>query len=171
MSTGEQWQHRHHGAAPTHSTSTTTTTLSRHVGVLLLLLYRRYVLAHLKHIKYLDYRLVDQQAVAVAKEQYQDELLDLEETENQQEEAAKAAEEKAERAALHKKAAMKGTTPRGAHSHSLSLTHSHARTQSHRHLRALHCNAPFLTHTHTLSLTACLRLYCTQQAWTNSSRT
>jgi len=33
--------------------------------------YRRYVLAHLKHIKYLDYRLVDQQAVAAAKEQYQ----------------------------------------------------------------------------------------------------
>ena len=31
--------------------------------------------------------------VATAKEQYQDELLDLEETENQQEEAAKAAEE------------------------------------------------------------------------------
>ena len=31
----------------------------------------RYVLAHLKHIKYLDYRLVDQQAVAAAKEQYQ----------------------------------------------------------------------------------------------------
>ena len=26
--------------------------------------YRRYVLAHLKHIKYLDYRLVDQQAVS-----------------------------------------------------------------------------------------------------------
>ena len=43
-----------------------------------------YVLAHLKHIKYLDYRLVDQQAVAQAKEQYQDELLDLEETENTQ---------------------------------------------------------------------------------------
>lgn len=31
----------------------------------------RYVLAHLKHIKYLDYRLVDQQAVSTAKEQYQ----------------------------------------------------------------------------------------------------
>ena len=45
---------------------------------------RRYVLAHLKHIKYLDYRLVDQQAVATAKEQYQDELLDLDETEGQQ---------------------------------------------------------------------------------------
>jgi len=87
------------------------------------------VLAHLKHIKYLDYRLVDQQAVAVAKEQYQDELLDLEETENQQEEAAKAAEEKAERAALHKKAAMKGT--RGAHSLSHSHTLAHARTAMH----------------------------------------
>ena len=37
-------------------------------------LHRRYVLAHLKHIKYLDYRLVDQQAVGQAKEQYQDEV-------------------------------------------------------------------------------------------------
>ena len=107
------------------------------------------MLAHLKHIKYLDYRLVDQQAVAVAKEQYQDELLDLEETENQQEEAAKAAEEKAERAALHKKAAMKGTTPRGSHSLSLSLSHSLTR-------RAIgtsaHCTAmPLSSHTHSLS--------------------
>ena len=33
-----------------------------------------YVLAHLKYIKYLDYRLVDQQAVGQAKEQYQDEV-------------------------------------------------------------------------------------------------
>jgi len=70
--------------------------------------YRRYVLAHLKYIKYLDYRLVDQQAVGQAKEQYQDELLDLEENENQEEERVKAADEKAERAATHKSANMKG---------------------------------------------------------------
>ena len=151
-STNTQHQHHHH-----HS----LTPCWRAAAVV----HSRYVLAHLKHIKYLDYRLVDQQAVAVAKEQYQDELLDLEETENQQEEAAKAAEEKAERAALHKKAAMKGTTPRGAHSTlSLTLTRTHARTQSHRHLRALHCNAPL-----PLSLTVCCVLRI--QAWTNSSRT
>ena len=70
--------------------------------------YRRYVLAHLKHVKYLDYRLVDQQAVATAKEQYQDELLDLEETENQHEDQVAAAEDKAKRVALHLTANMKG---------------------------------------------------------------
>lgn len=69
--------------------------------------YRRYVLAHLKHIKYLDYRLVDQQAVAAAKEQYQDELLDLEETEQQQETQADAADEKVKRLALHRSANLK----------------------------------------------------------------
>jgi len=70
--------------------------------------YRRYVLAHLKHIKYLDYRLVDQQAVSTAKEQYQDELLEMEESEQQQEAVTEASEEKAKRAALHQSAAMKG---------------------------------------------------------------
>ena len=70
--------------------------------------YRRYVLSHLKHIKYLDYRLVDEQAVSQAKEQYQDELLDMEENEQQQQAAAEAADEKARRAALHRAAAMKG---------------------------------------------------------------
>merc|ERR1711998_297390 len=43
--------------------------------------YRSYVLAHMKHLKYLDYRLVDQAAVQAAKEQYQDALLELEEEE------------------------------------------------------------------------------------------
>jgi hypothetical protein len=70
--------------------------------------YRRYVLAHLKHIKYLDYRLVDQQAVSQAKEHYQDDLLDMEETEQQAEAQQEAAEEKAKRVALHEAASMKG---------------------------------------------------------------
>lgn len=70
--------------------------------------YRRYVLAHLKHIKYLDYRLIDQQAVATAKEQYQDELLDLEETENQHEDQVAITEDKAKRVALLLAANMKG---------------------------------------------------------------
>jgi len=69
--------------------------------------YRRYVLAHLKHIKYLDYRLVDQQAVAAAKEQYQDELLDLEESEQQQETQSEAAEEKDKRTMLLRSANLK----------------------------------------------------------------
>ena len=41
--------------------------------------YRAYVLAHLPNLKYLDYRLVDEQAVISARELYQEELLDLEE--------------------------------------------------------------------------------------------
>ena len=36
--------------------------------------YRPYVLAFLKHLKYLDYRLVDEHAVQLAREQYQDQL-------------------------------------------------------------------------------------------------
>ena len=70
--------------------------------------YRRYVLAHLKYVKYLDYRLVDQQAVAQAKEQYQDELLDMEEAEQTQEADMAAAEERAKRNALHRAASLKG---------------------------------------------------------------
>jgi len=70
--------------------------------------YRRYVLAHLKHIKYLDYRLVDQQAVSSAKEQYQDELLELEETEQQEEAKEGEAAEKNKRVALHLTANLKG---------------------------------------------------------------
>jgi Leucine-rich repeat (LRR) protein len=70
--------------------------------------YRRYVLAHLKHVKYLDYRLVDQQAVSSAKEQYQDELLELDETEGNKETQAVADEEKAKRVALHLSANMRG---------------------------------------------------------------
>jgi len=59
--------------------------------------YRAYVLAHLKYLKYLDYRLVDEQAVTSAKEQYQDELLDLKETEDAEEAALASAQEKAEK--------------------------------------------------------------------------
>jgi len=51
---------------------------------------------------------VDQQATAQAKEQYQDELLDLEESESQHEEQEGQAEEKAKRVALHRAANMKG---------------------------------------------------------------
>lgn len=43
--------------------------------------YRPYVLAYLKHLKYLDYAMVVQSEVAAAREQYQDELIDVEEKE------------------------------------------------------------------------------------------
>mmetsp|Transcript_21461 Transcript_21461/g.55771 ORF Transcript_21461/g.55771 Transcript_21461/m.55771 type:complete len:527 (-) Transcript_21461:107-1687(-) len=44
--------------------------------------YRAYVMAHVKSLKYLDYRLLDQKEVVAAKEQFQDELLQLEEHEH-----------------------------------------------------------------------------------------
>eukprot|EP00161_Ancyromonas_sigmoides_P020299 TRINITY_DN586_c0_g1_i1.p1 TRINITY_DN586_c0_g1~~TRINITY_DN586_c0_g1_i1.p1 ORF type:complete len:537 (+),score=144.25 TRINITY_DN586_c0_g1_i1:244-1854(+) len=43
--------------------------------------YRQYILAHLKGVRFLDYRLIDPSAVSAAREQYQDELLELEERE------------------------------------------------------------------------------------------
>lgn len=68
--------------------------------------YRAYVLAHLKHVKYLDYRLVDDQAITSAREQYQDELLDLEESEAAAEAEEATAGTKAERKALLKAASL-----------------------------------------------------------------
>jgi len=68
--------------------------------------YRRYVLSHLKHIKYLDYRLVDDQAITSAREQYQDELLDMEENEAAQEAQEATDATKAERKALLKAASL-----------------------------------------------------------------
>ena len=43
--------------------------------------YRPYVISHVKNLKYLDYRMVSEQAVNAAKEHYQDELLEIEENE------------------------------------------------------------------------------------------
>jgi hypothetical protein len=43
--------------------------------------YRMFVLAHIKYLKYLDYGLLSEADVVAAKEQYQDELLELEENE------------------------------------------------------------------------------------------
>jgi hypothetical protein len=53
----------------------------------------------LKHLKYLDYRLVDEQAVLSAREQYQDQLQDMQEMEAHQESAEEAAAVKAARSA------------------------------------------------------------------------
>ena len=92
---------------------------------------RALVLAHLKHIKYLDYRLVDQQAVVVAKEQCSpDGLLGLEETEKPREAVVTGGGEGGEGGAP-RKAAMKGAAWRA-----LTLSLSHARARA-------HCNAPF----------------------------
>uniref|UniRef100_A0A7S3W3S7 Dynein regulatory complex subunit 3 n=2 Tax=Choreotrichia TaxID=141411 RepID=A0A7S3W3S7_9SPIT len=59
--------------------------------------YRPYVLAFLNHLKYLDYRLVDEQAVLSAREQYQDQLQDMQEVESQEAAAEEAMAVKAER--------------------------------------------------------------------------
>ena len=61
--------------------------------------YRQYVLAHIKDLRYLDYRLVDTVAVQAARERYQDQILEIEEGESQTERersaaAAKGAREK-----------------------------------------------------------------------------
>jgi len=66
--------------------------------------YRPYVLAHLKYLKYLDYRLVDEQAVTSAREQYQDELQEMEENEDAAEAQGASSQERAERMAQLKKA-------------------------------------------------------------------
>ena len=41
--------------------------------------YRTFVLAFLKNLKYLDYKLIDENEVSIAREQHQDMLLQLEE--------------------------------------------------------------------------------------------
>lgn len=43
--------------------------------------YRQYVLAHIKDLRYLDYRLVDASAVQASRERYQDAILEIEESE------------------------------------------------------------------------------------------
>lgn len=63
--------------------------------------YRPYVLAHIKNLRYLDYRLVDGGAVTAAKERYQDQILEIEEQEaTQQAEEEKRAKEAAKEARL-----------------------------------------------------------------------
>jgi len=61
--------------------------------------YRPYALAHLPRVKYLDYRMVDEQAVQAAKEQYQDRLQEMQEAEAAEEAAEAERQQRAERAA------------------------------------------------------------------------
>jgi hypothetical protein len=49
--------------------------------------YRAYVIAHIKGLKYLDYRLIESAQVVAAREQYQEELVELEEREKMSEES------------------------------------------------------------------------------------
>ncbi|KAI9357346.1 hypothetical protein DFJ73DRAFT_821505 [Zopfochytrium polystomum] len=43
--------------------------------------YRHYILAHIRGLKYLDYRLIDEESVAAAREKYIDDLIAIEEEE------------------------------------------------------------------------------------------
>jgi len=54
--------------------------------------YRMYVLAHLEHLRYLDYSLIERSEVVTAREQYQDELLEAEEREGLEAANEKAAQ-------------------------------------------------------------------------------
>lgn len=70
--------------------------------------YQAYVLAHLKHLRYLDYRLVRPDSVAAAREQYQDELMEVEEAEAKAAEAAQQEGERKKQKALFAEANMVG---------------------------------------------------------------
>ena len=70
--------------------------------------YRPYVISHVKNLKYLDYRMVSEQAVNAAKEHYQDELLEIEENETKAETEEKDAISKAEKDALMSQANLEG---------------------------------------------------------------
>jgi len=70
--------------------------------------YRSYVLSHIKHLKYLDYRLVQEEAVLQAKEQYQDEMIELEEKEEEEAAVAKSERERRTKEELFDAANMSG---------------------------------------------------------------
>jgi len=72
--------------------------------------YRPYVISHVKNLKYLDYRMVSEQAVNAAKEHYQDELLEIEENETKAEMEERDALTRAEKAALMSRANLEGVT-------------------------------------------------------------
>lgn len=70
--------------------------------------YQPVLLAFLKHLKYLDFRLVDEAKVSSAKEQYFSDLQQLQQIEGEEEKNQKKAQEIAERDERHAKANMSG---------------------------------------------------------------
>lgn len=70
--------------------------------------YQPVLLAFLKHLKYLDFRLVDEAKVSSAKEQYFSDLQQLQQIEGEEEKNQKKAQEIAERDERHAKANMPG---------------------------------------------------------------
>lgn len=70
--------------------------------------YQPVLLAFLKHLKYLDFRLVDEDKVAVAKETYHSDLQQMQQGELEKDKRKKEAHEKKEREARHSRANMPG---------------------------------------------------------------
>ncbi|KAJ3287744.1 Dynein regulatory complex subunit 3 [Borealophlyctis nickersoniae] len=70
--------------------------------------YRHYVLAHMRNLKYLDYRLVDADSVAAAREKYIDDLIAQEEEEKVQVAKREEEKKKEETNALHESAHILG---------------------------------------------------------------
>ncbi|KAJ3191999.1 Dynein regulatory complex subunit 3 [Irineochytrium annulatum] len=70
--------------------------------------YRHYVLAHIKGLKYLDYRLVDDESVGAAREKYIDDLIAIEEEEKISNTKKEDAKKKEELDVLHKAAHIGG---------------------------------------------------------------
>ena len=70
--------------------------------------YKPYVLSHVRGLKYLDHRIVRDEAVAAAREQYADEMTEIETREEEATHAAKRAEELAARDAAHDEANILG---------------------------------------------------------------
>ena len=66
--------------------------------------YRMFVLAHIKYLKYLDYGLLNESDVIAAKEQYQDELLELEENEGIEDAASERDAQRKKQSGLLKRA-------------------------------------------------------------------
>jgi len=62
--------------------------------------YRMFVLAHIRNLKYLDYAMVIESDVIAAKEQYQDELLEIEETESIEDAAAEREAQRQQQSSL-----------------------------------------------------------------------
>ncbi|KAI5070160.1 hypothetical protein GOP47_0014503 [Adiantum capillus-veneris] len=66
--------------------------------------YRTYVIGHLRDLRFLDHRVVDEASLLVAREQYQDEMLDVKQKEADEELVLKAAQAKASQQDLFKEA-------------------------------------------------------------------
>ena len=70
--------------------------------------YRSYVLSHVKGLKYLDYRLVDKDAVFSAREQHQDDMLELEEKDDLDEQKERSNAERRVHVKLMEEANLSG---------------------------------------------------------------